>query len=66
MGASLVGVLFAFKRIDDYVTLSLLLILEGVFQPFPAKIKFLAVSGLQVKPRLPLLRSQTIGINKDQ
>ena len=40
MGTILVGMLFAFKRVDGYV--SLFLILEGPFQPFPAKSKFLA------------------------
>jgi hypothetical protein len=40
MGTILVGMLFAFKRVDGYV--SLLLILEGPFQPFTAKRKFQA------------------------
>ena len=40
MGTILVGMLFAFKRVDGYV--SLFLILEGPFQPLPAKRKFLA------------------------
>jgi len=40
MSTILVGMLFAFKRVDGYV--SLFLILEGPFQPLPAKRKFLA------------------------
>ena len=40
MGAILVGMLFASKRVDGYVTLPP--ILEETFQPFPAKSKFLA------------------------
>ena len=39
MGTILVGMLFAFKRVDGYV--SLFLILEELFQPFSAKREFL-------------------------
>ena len=42
LGATLIGVLFAFKRVDGYAIFPFLLILDGAVQPFPSKSKFLA------------------------